>query len=114
MSEQIKAAPSRAKASAIARPLPELEPVTTATLPLKRSIQGTSHWWAFLPNPGTGLAPTSADEVLHEPVPRGPAGRREVLGIGVEVGARQQLQPLGLARPPVGGQGKVRRGQVVT
>src|SRR5215207_10378719 len=102
MSEQTRAAPSRAKASAIARPLPELEPVTTATLPLKRSIQATSsHWSAHLSSHGTGLAPASADEVLHKPVPCGPARRWEVLGVGVEMAARQQLQPLRLARSPV-------------
>src|SRR4029077_1000228 len=108
MSEHTTVAPSAAGATAIARPLPELDPVTTATLILDVFPSQTS-----FTNSVVGIDDSGA-EVLGEPVTGQRAGLIKTLGIDVEVTAGQDLDPLGLPRLLVRGDRQVcRREDVV-
>src|SRR6266508_3809688 len=62
---------------------------------------------------GNSSAGGALPQVLDEPGSGGGAGPVEVLDVGVEVAAREQLQPFRLACPLVGLQGEVGRRQVV-
>src|SRR3954451_19801752 len=129
MSEQTTEAPSAARATAIARPLPELEPVTTATLSsslLAMSVPRFGVGWAGVnpsgpaDHPGQPGAPgaevarkRSAGEVLDEPVAGGRAGDVEAIDVGVEVPAGQELLLLRLARLLVRADRQLGRGEHV-
>src|SRR3954451_5915293 len=121
MSEQATEAPSAARARAIARPLPELDPVTTATLSSSLLAMLVPRFGVGEPMPagpadhrgrqaadrGAPAKGRSAGEVLDEPVAGGRAGGVEAVDVGVEVPAGQELQLLRLAGLLVGGDRQV-------